>query len=79
MKERMPLKCRKCGERIAIISWGVYRKAVVNPGAVMVVPKDGGEEFIRIDGSKLLGREARYEEGGEPAYRMHRKTCGRRT
>lgn len=72
-------KCRFCGQLIAIITWGVYRKAVVDAEAVAVVPDENGEDFIRIDGSKILGREA--EPGtlqAEYAYRQHGKTCRRR-
>ena len=70
-------RCRKCGQPIAIITWGVYRKAVVDAETVWVVPDPKGEEFIRYDGSKIKAREA--EVGtiqAEPAYRQHRKTCG---
>ena len=72
-------KCKFCGKRIAIITWGVYRKAVVDAEAVAVVPDDEGEDFVRIDGSKIRGREA--EPGTiqtEYAYRAHGKTCMRR-
>ena len=70
-------RCRVCGQPIGIISWGVYRKVIVDARAVDVVPDEYGEEFVRIDGSKIRGREA--EPGTlqtEPAYRPHRKTCG---
>ena len=70
-------KCRWCGKKIGVITWGVYRKVVVDAEAVDVVSDEYGEEFVRIDGSKIRGREA--EPGTlqtEPAYRPHRKTCG---
>ena len=74
--------CRKCGRRIAVITRGVYRKVVVDPEYFMVVPDpESEEEFVRIDGSKIKGREQRNylgDEPAEPAYRMHRKTCGAR-
>lgn len=69
-------RCRFCGKQIGIITWGVYRKVVVDAEAVDVVPDPEGEEFIRIDGSKIQGRIA--EPGTfrtEPAYRAHRKSC----
>ena len=69
-------KCRWCGKQIGIITWGVYRKVVVDAEAVEVVPDEFGEEFVRIDGSKIRGREA--EPGTlqtEQAYRPHRKSC----
>ena len=70
-------RCRKCGKPISVITWGVYRKALVDAAAVMVVADPEGEEFLRVDGSKVLAREADYEVvGAEPAYRQHRKTCG---
>ena len=70
-------KCRYCGRQIGIITWGVYRKIVVDADAVMVVPAEEGEDFVRIDGSKIRGREVAYEDAveAEPAYRPHRKTC----
>ena len=72
--------CRFCGQQIAIITWGVYRKAVVDAEYVEVVPDEHGEDFIRIDGSKIKGREVEIgKENAEPAYRMHGKTCGRVT
>ena len=70
--------CRRCGRKIAVIEWGIYRKCIVDPAAVMVAADPEGEEFVRIDGSKIRGREVKYEEAvtAEPAYRQHRKTCG---
>ena len=62
--------CRFCGKPIAIITWGVYRKAIVDAA---------GEDFVRIDGSKIRGRVA--EPGTiqtEYAYRPHGKTCRRK-
>ena len=70
-------RCRLCGKKIGIIAWGVYRKVLVDAEAVYVVPDPEGETFVRIDGSKIRGREA--EIGtvqAEPAYRPHRKSCG---
>ena len=70
-------RCRKCGREIMIIEWGVYRKVIVDPEAVWIIPSIRGEEFVRIDGSKVRGEEADAETiQAEPAYRMHRKTCG---
>ena len=71
-------RCRKCGQPIAIITWGVYRKIVVDAVAVWIVPDEEGDEFVRIDGSKLLGKEVdpyEYTGAAEPAYRVHRKNC----
>lgn len=71
--------CRKCGKPIGIITEGIYRKVVVDAEAVMISPDPDGEDYLRIDGSKIRGREVAYEEAvtAEPAYRPHRKTCGR--
>lgn len=69
-------KCRFCGKEIAIITWGIYRKIVVDAVAVWIVPDEEGDEFVRIDGSKMRGRKALAEEQGEPAYRIHRMSCG---
>lgn len=69
--------CRICGKPIGIITQRIYRKIIVDAEAVAVVPDPEGEDFIRIDGSKIRGREA--EQGtlqAEYAYRPHRKTCG---
>ena len=70
-------KCRKCGQIIGIIEWGIYRKALVDATAIRVIADPDGEEFIRIDGSKVLAREAEDEQStrAEFAYRLHRKTC----
>ena len=76
MSHRVLPKCRKCGKQIAIMSYGVYRSTIVDPGAVYILPDQHGEEFIRIDGSKVRGREVDDGTlGAEPVYRMHRKTC----
>lgn len=74
-------KCRYCGRDIACITFGVYRKAIVDAEAVDIYPDAEGEDYVRIDGSKVRGFEAAVdcELKTEPAYRMHRKTCGRKT
>ena len=73
-------KCRFCGKRIAIITWGVHRKAVVDAEAVEVVPDPDGEDFVRIEGSKIKGREVSMDSAYdyEMAYRPHGKSCWRR-
>ena len=68
--------CKFCKKQIGIITWGIYRKIVVDAEAVDVVPDEEGEEFVRIDGSKVRGREVEIgTTGSEPAYRIHRKNC----
>ena len=70
-------RCRICGKKIGIITQGIYRKVLVDADAVEVVADPHGEAFIRIDGSKLIGKEAEPGTiGCEYAYRPHRKTCG---
>lgn len=70
-------KCRLCGKEIGVIEWGVYRKVTVDAEALAVVPDAEGEDFVRIDGSKVRGREAEPGTlGCEYAYRPHRKSCG---
>ena len=77
MRDQSVKPCRKCGKPVSVITWGVYRKILVDANAVDVVPDPKGEEFVRFDGRKMRGREA--EPGTlqtEPGYRPHRKTCG---
>lgn len=74
--------CKFCGKPIMVITYGVYRKAVVDAEAVMVKAAEGGEEYVRIDGSKVKAIEVDFitpEQGAEPAYRMHGRSCDRRT
>ena len=67
--------CRKCGEPIAVIEYGIYRKKLVDAEAIAVIADRNGREYVRIDGSKVQAREAEPEENGaEYAYRPHR--CG---
>lgn len=80
MKEKLKhqfRQCRLCGKTIGVIEWGVYRKVTVDAEAVEVVPDRNGEEFVRIDGSKVRGKEAEPGTvGAEYVYRPHRKSCG---
>ena len=72
-------RCRACGKMIGIITEGIYRKVIVDAEAVEVVADRYGETFVRIDGSKLIGREIEVGEiqaGAEWAYRPHRRSCG---
>ena len=79
MKESI-FTCKFCGKKIGVITYGIYRKAVVDAEAVIVAPDPEGEDFVRIDGTKIRGVEVPFmpdgEGAGEPAYRLHRKTCG---
>lgn len=80
MRDKKPMTCRECGRPIGIITWGLYRKVVIDPEAVEVIADANGEDFVRIDGSKVRGRAASRDEEVEIftefAYRPHRKTCG---
>jgi hypothetical protein len=78
--------CRFCGRKIGIITWGIYRKVVVDAEAVPVVADPNGEAFVRIDGSKVRAREIGHEEEAnlirgtsknvvEYVYREHRRNC----
>ena len=72
-------RCRICGKRIGIITQGIYRKVVVDEAPVEVTPEADGESFIRIDGSKMIGREVNpgdIQMDTEWVYRPHRRTCG---
>ena len=65
--------CRKCGKPIGIISERVYRKVVVDAVPYYVAPDPEGEQFLRIDGTKIQAKEMPFEkEGTEPAYKPHR-------
>ena len=69
--------CRKCGQMIDIIEYGVYRKVVVDAVPYYVIADPDGEQFVRIDGSKVKAKEVPFEtDGTEPAYKPHR--CGGR-
>ena len=73
-------KCKCCGQLIGIIKERAYRKIIVDAEAVLVMPDKLGDSFIRVDGTKIRGREADFEEkaafgipgGPEYAYRPHR-------
>lgn len=67
-------KCRRCGKEVGIITWGIYRKVLVDMEVFMVVPDADGEIYVRIDGSKLRGKVSAEDlpERAEPAYRPHR-------
>ena len=72
--------CRKCGRNIGVIEWGVYRKIVVDAEAVNVKADQFGEQYVRIDGSKMRGKEAPMDaENTEMVYRPHCRTCGSET
>ena len=66
--------CRKCGLMIDIIDTGLYRHEIVDDAVpYYVVPDPEGEQFLRIDGTKIQAKEMPFEkEGTEPAYKPHR-------
>ena len=71
--------CKKCGRPIDIITQRIYRKIIVDAAPVLVVPDPYGDEYIRVDGSKMRGKIAPMdlEHAREPAegvFRVHR--CG---
>ena len=72
-------KCRHCGKMIGIIRERAYRKIIVDAEAVSVVPDKLGDSFIRVDGTKMRGREVTISldslapiPGGEYVYRPHK-------
>lgn len=73
-------KCRFCGKPIAVITYGIYRKSVVDADPVWVSADQSGVDYVRIDGSKIRGREVDVTAPvkSEPAYRIHGRSCGRR-
>ena len=78
-----PIKiCKKCGKEIFILPQRLYRSITVDAEAVTVIPDMSGECFIRVDGSKMRGREVPMgsfpaaELKAEYVYRPHAKTCG---
>ena len=81
MKKSFSTTCRKCGKDISIIEYRAFSKRVVDILPVMVAPDPNGEDFVRIDGSKIKGRIVPYEYEGpyENVYRQHRFTCGEKT
>ena len=78
MKEKV-MTCRFCGKPVMVVTWGIYRKIVVDAASVMVASDPEGIDYVRYDGSKVRAREVPYEsnEPAEPAYRPHRD-CDRR-
>ena len=78
MKDTFRL-CRKCGRPIGVIRARVYRSIIVDAETLLVMHDKLGDTFIRIDGSKIRGRKADFEEeatygipgGPEYAYRPH--------
>ena len=81
MKKDTVKTCKFCGKQIGIITYGVYRKVVVDAEAVVVQADPLGDEFVRIDGSKVKAIELPFmPEGvsaGEIAYRPHQWSCRR--
>ena len=53
--------CKKCGKQIGIITWGIYRKTVVDLLPVMVKADPVGEDYVRVDGSKVKAVEVPYD------------------
>ena len=76
--------CRSCGAPVAVIERAVYRKILVDAEAVPIRVGSKGNEFIRHDGTKVMGIPMEiFEPLNYPvdpneieyAYRQHR--CGR--
>ena len=75
-----PIKvCKKCGKEILILSERMYRSIVVDADAVEVVADPLGDEYVRLNGTKVKARALKIDEfvsGSEYAYRPHRWSCG---
>ena len=92
MKESLVNRCKKCRKPVSVISYGIYRNVLVDAEAVTAVQDMEGETFIRMDGTKMRGREVEMDEEVmikltrgtaknpfavvEYVYRPHAKTCG---
>lgn len=75
-----PIKiCKHCGKEILILSERMYRSIVVDAEAVAVVADPLGDEYIRLNGTKVKARALKIDEfdnRSEYAYRPHKWTCG---
>lgn len=69
-------KCRFCGKEIGIITYGIYRKCVVDAEAVTVVASPDGDEYIRVDGTKLKARRSRTTQKRKARNRPTGRTGG---
>ena len=72
-------RCRKCGRPIAVITKRLYRKIIVDAAPVLVNPDKHGDEYIRLDGTKMRGVPAPMDLENsnvpeEGVFRVHR--CG---
>ena len=80
MKASVIKRCRHCGEKIMIIEWAPYRKVLVDAEAVNVRTDPSGEEYVRIDGSKVRGFAVPIDvPNTETAYCPHSRSCGLET
>ena len=80
MKASAIKNCKHCGQPVMVIEWGIYRKVLVDAESVNVRPDPHGEEYVRIDGSKVRGFAVPIDEPNtEPAYCPHARSCGLET
>ena len=86
MKKGAFMKCKQCGAQVAVIERAIYRKILVDAEAVPVRVSSKGNEFVRVDGTKVNGipmevfEPLKYEldtKEFEYVYRPHK--CGGRT
>lgn len=72
--------CKKCGKPVEIITQRLYKKIIVDASPVLVMPDPLGEEFIRMDGTKMRGTtQHRWDDDRkicEGVFRPHYRTCG---
>ena len=76
MKDTFRL-CRKCGRPIDIIKERAYRKVIVDAFPVVVIPDRLGDEYIRLDGTRMRGKPAPMDiehstEAAEGVFRPHK-------
>lgn len=70
-------KCKHCGQPVMVIEWGIYRKVLVDAESVNVRPDPDGQEYVRINGSKVRGFAVQIDvPNTEPAYCPHSRSCG---
>lgn len=71
-------RCKHCGRMIGIIRVNAYKKIIVDADPVTVHQDRLGDEYIRIDGSRMRGIPDNTYEDCEPTaevvWRRHR--CG---
>ena len=78
MKEKV-MTCRFCGKPVMVVTWGIYRKIVVDAASVMVTSDPEGIDYVRSRHTVLTGTatggngdEVRRLPGGAEAFKKQR-------